>query len=89
MLVRQGRSLAENRQELVRKVVVADTSGLTELASDGLATAVPLRAPATELARVLVSGAAASGPGSPPLPTWDNCVDELLRVYAETVSSSG
>jgi len=74
---------------LGRKVVVADTSGLTELASDGLATAVPLRAPATELARVLVSVAAASGPGSPPLPTWDNCVDELLRVYAETVSSSG
>jgi len=70
---------------LGRKVVVADTSGLTELATEGLATAVPLHAPPTELAKVLRSVAAAPGTKSFQLPTWDHCVDELLRVYAETV----
>jgi glycosyltransferase involved in cell wall biosynthesis len=74
---------------LGRKVVVADTSGLTELAASGLVTAVPLHAPPTELAEVLASVTAASGFDSPPLPTWDHCVDELLRVYAETVPTSG
>ena len=74
---------------LGRRVVVADTSGLTELAANGLAHAVPLHASPTELARALVSVAAAPGPQNPPLPTWDNCVDELLQVYAETVPSSG
>jgi glycosyltransferase involved in cell wall biosynthesis len=74
---------------LGRKVVVADTSGLTELTASGLVTAVPLHATPTELAKVLASVAAASSLDSPPLPTWDHCVDELLRVYAETVSPSG
>jgi glycosyltransferase involved in cell wall biosynthesis len=74
---------------LGRKVVVADTSGLTELTASGLVTAVPLHATPTELAKVLASVAAASSFDSPPLPTWDHCVDELLRVYAETVSPSG
>jgi glycosyltransferase involved in cell wall biosynthesis len=73
---------------LGRKVVVADTSGLTELAASGLVTAVSLHAAPTELARVLASVAAASGFDGPPLPTWDHCVDELLRVYAETVPTS-
>ena len=73
---------------LERKVVVADTSGLTELAANGLATAVPLHASPTELAKVLVSVAAAPGFENPPLPTWDHCVDELLQVYAETVPSA-
>jgi glycosyltransferase involved in cell wall biosynthesis len=70
---------------LDRKVLVADTSGLTELATDGLATAVPLHAPPTVLAKVLISVAAAPGPKKLRLPSWDHCVDELLRVYAETV----
>jgi glycosyltransferase involved in cell wall biosynthesis len=73
---------------LGRKVVVADTSGLTELAASGLVTAVSLHAAPTELARVLASVAAASSFDGPPLPTWDHCVDELLRVYAETVPTS-
>jgi glycosyltransferase involved in cell wall biosynthesis len=72
---------------LGRKVVVSDTSGLTELASEGLATAVPPSVHPAELARVLVRVAAAPAPKSPKLPTWDHCVDQLLRVYAETVSA--
>ncbi len=74
---------------LDRKIVVADTSGLTEFATDGLATAVQLDAPPRELAKVLVSVAAAPEPKGHRLPTWDQCVDELLRVYAETVPSPG
>ena len=73
---------------LGRNIVVADTSGLSELADDGLATAVRLHAPPTELAKVLVSVAAAPPTKSPLLPTWDHCVDELLRVYAESVPTS-
>ena len=72
---------------LGRKVVVADTSGLTELATDGLATSVPLHASPAALARVLLSVAAAPEPDSPPLPTWDHCVDDLLCLYADTVSN--
>jgi len=74
---------------LGRKVVVADTSGLTELASEGLATAVPLNIPPTKLARVLVKVAAGPGPKSPDLTTWDHCVDQLLRVYSETTLAKG
>jgi glycosyltransferase involved in cell wall biosynthesis len=70
---------------LGRKVVVADTSGLTELATDGLATAIALDASPVRLAEVLVSVAAAQEPPAFHLPTWDHCVDELLQVYAETV----
>jgi glycosyltransferase involved in cell wall biosynthesis len=74
---------------LGRKILVADTSGLSEFAADGLATAVRLHAPPSELAKALVSVAAAPGPKSCRLPTWDHCVDELLRVYAETVPPPG
>lgn len=70
---------------LGRKIVVADTSGLSELASEGLAIAVPPKAPPTELARTLIDVAAAMSPNSPALPTWEHCVDQLLRVYAEIV----
>jgi glycosyltransferase involved in cell wall biosynthesis len=73
---------------LGRKVIVADTSGLRELASAGLATAVPPDVDPVVLARLLAS--MASGPTviGPELPTWDHCVDELLGVYAEIVPAS-
>jgi glycosyltransferase involved in cell wall biosynthesis len=73
---------------LGRNIVVADTSGLTELADGGFATAVDLHAPPAELAKVLVSVAAAPGSKSLRLPTWDSCVDDLLRLYAESVPTS-
>jgi glycosyltransferase involved in cell wall biosynthesis len=67
---------------LGRKVVVAATSGLTELATEGLATAVaPDTAPAA-LAAVLHRVAHQPDPPVPDLPTWDTCVDDLLGVYA-------
>jgi glycosyltransferase involved in cell wall biosynthesis len=73
---------------LGRKVLVADTSGLRELASEGLVTAVPPNVAPRALARVLASMAARPDAIAPELPTWDHCVDELLSVYAEIVPAA-
>ena len=70
---------------LGRKVVVADTSGLSELASEGLATAVPPNVSPRELAGVLARLAVAPDPGAPDLPTWDGCADQLLALYEAIV----
>ena len=70
---------------LGRRVVVASTSGLTELATAGLATAVSPHAPPAVLAAALAEVAARPPAPAPALPTWDDCVDELLEVYAEIV----
>ncbi len=72
---------------LGRKVVVADTSGLSELASEGLATAVAPDAPPRVLAGVLARVAAAPDPAVPDLPTWDGCADQLLALYEEVLPS--
>jgi glycosyltransferase involved in cell wall biosynthesis len=72
---------------LGRKVVVADTSGLSELAAEGLATAVPLHASAGVLAGVLFGVAARPDPVPPDLPTWDDCADQLLGLYEEILAA--
>jgi glycosyltransferase involved in cell wall biosynthesis len=72
---------------LGRKVVVADTSGLSELAAEGLATNVPLHASAGVLAGVLFGVAARPDPVPPDLPTWDDCADQLLGLYEEILST--
>lgn len=65
-----------------RPVLVADTSGLHDLAEDGLVTAVSLGSTAEDLAasivKLLRDGQRASGVR---LPTWDGCAQELLQVY--------
>jgi glycosyltransferase involved in cell wall biosynthesis len=73
---------------LGRKVVVADTSGLSELAAEGLAVAVPVDAPPRALAEVLADVARRPDPVAPNLPTWDDCVDELLGLYGEILSGA-
>jgi glycosyltransferase involved in cell wall biosynthesis len=70
---------------LGRKVVVAATSGLTELAHEGLVTAVAPDARPEDVAAVLARVAAEPEASAPRLPTWDECVDDLLRLY-EAVS---
>ncbi len=72
---------------LGRKVVVAGTSGLTELAANGYATAVPISVSPDELARVLMSVVAGPDGSAPDLPTWDRCVEELLGLYADVMSA--
>ena len=73
---------------LGRKVVVADTSGLSELAAEGLAVAVPVDAPPRALAQVLADVAHRPDPVAPNLPTWDDCVDQLLGLYGEILSGA-
>jgi glycosyltransferase involved in cell wall biosynthesis len=71
---------------LGRKVVVADTSGLSELASQGMATAVPVGSSPEFLAGVLVRVAGDPDPVVPILPTWDDCAAELLGLYMEILT---
>jgi len=73
---------------LGRKVLVAATSGLTELAEDGLVTAVSPRAAPATVASTLAKVAAAPEGAVPKLPTWDDCVDELLDLYLEVIEMS-
>ena len=73
---------------LGRKVLVADTSGLSELAVEGLAAAVPVNVSPRELARALLDVASGPGPAPPDLPNWDDCAGQLLGLYEEVLSSS-
>lgn len=73
---------------LGRRVVVADTSGLSELAREGLATAVAPDTQPRALARVLADVAAGPAPPVPDLPSWDGCVRQLRALYEEILSGS-
>lgn len=74
---------------LERKVLVADTSGLSELATEGLATAVPPDLAPDALARALLEVAAGPAPVVPSLPNWDDCAAQLLALYEEILSPAG
>lgn len=66
--------------------VVADNSGLAELAARGLATAVPTSADAEIHARAIV--AAMLGPRPEPrsdIPSWDDCAAQLAALYRSAV----
>ena len=68
---------------LGRKVVVAATSGLSELAHEGLVTAVAPDTPPGIVAEVLARVASAPQAAAVTLPTWDDCVDDLLGLYGD------
>lgn len=72
---------------LGRPALVADTSGLSELARQGLATAVPLDASPSEVARAVV--AALRSPVVPRtdlVPTWQRSAEEHLELYSSLLS---
>ena len=74
---------------LRRSVLVADTSGLSELAENGWARAVPLHSSAEQLASAIFNQL--QHPIAPPaitLPTWDDCTNDLIKLYRGTVSAS-
>ncbi len=71
---------------LGRKVVVAATSGLTELAREGLVTVIAPDTQPTTIARLLAKLAAEPNVAAPQLPTWDDCVRDLLALYAEVTA---
>lgn len=67
---------------LRRPVLVADTSGLRELAEQGLVTAVPADCSAAELAAAIVDALRHPLPAPDvTLPTWDDTTAALLAVY--------
>ena len=65
--------------------LVADTSGLTELGTAGLATTIPLDASPEQVAAAALAVAAAPTATPPDLPDWDDCADRLLKLYHEVV----
>jgi glycosyltransferase involved in cell wall biosynthesis len=72
---------------LGRPALVADTSGLSELAERGLATAIPLSSGPDEVAAaVLGTLGSAPAPLHEPLPTWDDCASALLELYRKVVA---
>lgn len=68
---------------LGRPMVTSDTSGFREIAALGLVQAVPLDMPpeatADVMAAVMARGTAAAVPI--PLPTWEDCTEQLLSLY--------
>ncbi len=68
---------------LQRPVLVADTSGLREIAQQGLARAIPLYSTPQEIARAALQQI--EQPLIPPahlaLPTWDDCARQLHDTY--------
>ncbi len=72
---------------LQRPVLVADTSGMSELAQQGLVRAIPLDSSSTEVAHAVVRQI--EEPLVPPadvvLPTWDECAKQVHAVYSQCV----
>ena len=70
---------------LGRRVLVADTSGLSELAREGLARAIPIDASPEQIARALVDLIRSPEPANLSLPTWDESAARLADVYREVL----
>ena len=73
---------------LRRSVLVADTSGLSELAAQGWARAIPLHSSAEQIASAILDQL--RHPLMPPtitLPTWDDCANDLYELYHAIVSA--
>jgi glycosyltransferase involved in cell wall biosynthesis len=71
-----------------RPALVADTSGLRELAERGLAQTVPLDITADQLAEKIVEEL--RNPREVPAiaaPTWQECADSLLALYSDVLSA--
>jgi glycosyltransferase involved in cell wall biosynthesis len=65
------------------KALVADTSGLSELGRAGLATTIALEATPEQLAAKVLAIAAAPKTLPPRIPSWNDCTDQLHRLYRE------
>lgn len=64
------------------RLLVADGSGLGELARDGFARALPLDAPPARVAAAIIEELEQGPPSErPPLPSWDECAERLLGLY--------
>jgi glycogen synthase len=71
---------------LGRPAVVADTSGLHELAQQGLARAIPLNSTPRQVAAAVAEQVHHPlKPAQLRLPTWDECASNLFDLYRHTV----
>lgn len=63
-------------------VLVADTSGLSELAEAGLAQAIPLHSSPEQVATAILHQLRHPlHPAAIELPTWEGCTNALLKIY--------
>lgn len=69
-----------------RRLLVADSSGLAELAADGFARAIPLEESAGGTAEAMLEELAKPPPTTrPQLTSWDECAAELLALYRSLI----
>lgn len=69
---------------LERPILVADTSGLSEMAEHELVRAIPLGSSADEIACAIVGQMDAPPPSTRvTLPTWESCTETLLPIYQQ------
>lgn len=72
---------------LGRPALVAATSGLAELAEEGLARAIPLRStPKATAAAIVEQIRHPIIPAQVSFPTWDDCANELLALYENVLA---
>jgi glycosyltransferase involved in cell wall biosynthesis len=70
-------------------LLVADTSGLKELADSGAARAIPLDSAPQAVAEAIVTELTATrSTVRPELTTWDDCATDLLALYQEVACAS-
>jgi glycosyltransferase involved in cell wall biosynthesis len=70
---------------LRRRVLVADTSGLSELARAGLARSIPLPTTTDHVAAAILDQLSTDPPVQMNLPTWDDSAASLVGVYREVL----
>jgi glycogen synthase len=74
---------------LRRRVLVGATSGLHELAEQGLASEVSLRRPDHEIGELMAELLRRPEPqANPELQTWDSCVDQLTDLYRSVLRAA-
>jgi len=71
-----------------RPVLVTYTSGLAELADQGLVRSVPLDSPPSRLARAVLENIAQPHiPSEVHLRTWDDCAADLMSLYRQVLEA--
>jgi glycosyltransferase involved in cell wall biosynthesis len=73
---------------LRRRVLLADTTALTELARRGWARAIPRESTPEQIASAMLAQLRAPPPDNLALPTWDDCAHRIADVYRSALKSA-